>query len=205
MIDRYNIVNIRGTSGSGKTTLVRALWDSAERVTPDHATMNGGTAKAPQNYLLSRVEGMRDPFLWVLGKYETACGGCDTIKTQDDICQRVRFFHSMGPVLFEGLLISHLFSRYRDLAHELGGIRFLFLDTPEEVCVERVKQRREERARRLGKPAKPLNETNTRQKWHDMRRVFEKMEVAGLHPEWIDGQNLANGKAQVLYALNEDR
>jgi hypothetical protein len=164
------IVNIRGTSGSGKTYLIRAYRDAVGgwvRVGPD--------ALHPTGYRC--VGGTL-----VVGSYEATCGGCDKIKTQDEICARVRGFAAESPnVLFEGLLMSHLFSRYRDLSTELGGIVFAFLDTPLDICLQRVVARRERRKA----AKKPFNPANTTGKWHDMRRVEEKFRIAGHRTTWL--------------------
>lgn len=170
------IINLRGTSGSGKSTAVRYVMagGSVSEVRADPVD------KHPIGYAVS---GAVDGVVSVVGKYTTACGGCDTIKTQDEICGRVRRFATDGHVLFEGLLISHLFSRYAALSDELGGICFGFLDTPLEVCLERVRARRAARGN-----TKPLNEKNTVQKWHDMRRVYGKFRDAGHNAVWVPNE-----------------
>jgi len=168
------IINIRGTSGCGKSTVVRALMgDNAEPLPNEKGRV--------ENYRIPGVDGKPDTY--IIGRYETACGGCDGVKTQNEICNRVRHFSKLGNVVFEGLLISHLHSRYRDLARELGeeDFVFLFLDTPLEVCLDRVRARREARGN-----MKPLNPKNTTDKWNDMRRVSQKLIDDKLRVEWID-------------------
>jgi hypothetical protein len=61
---------------------------------------------------------------------------------------------------------------------------FAFLDTPLEVCLERVRERRARKGN-----TKELDPTNTVQKWHDSRRVFAKAEADGLNPIWIPWEN----------------
>jgi hypothetical protein len=84
--------------------------------------------------------------VYIIGSYKNTCGGCDTIPTQDLACSLVRHFSQFGHVLFEGLLMSHLFARYAALYNELtsAGEKFVvaYMDTPLELSVERVKQRR---------------------------------------------------------------
>jgi adenylate kinase family enzyme len=218
------IVNLRGTSGSGKTTVVRGLMEKY----PSIRAL--GPEKKPEGYecLMANFPGNPPP-LYVVGSYKNVCGGCDGIKTQDEICDRVRRYAGLfeqgyelqlgtdqaapivsaltGPphVVFEGLLISHLYSRYLNLDREMKDkfgqhTIWAFLDTPEEVCVDRVKDRRARRhAEKVrvklaqGKPAPPelgpLNEKNTRQKWHDMRRVYQKCQRDGLDARWLDHTN----------------
>ncbi len=166
-------VNIRGTSGSGKTTVVRGVMAKGQLT----RLFVAGNEK-PEAYRIT-VSKMTYP-IYALGNYEQTCGGMDTVPTQDAICDLIRKYSVKGHVLVEGLLMSHLFSRYASLDQELHakGIHFIwaFLDTPLELCLERVTARRE--ARRLAKanppPFKPLNPENTSSKWQDMRRVFDK-------------------------------
>ena len=177
------IVNIRGTSGSGKTTLVRNLMGR-------WATSPENIVKGkPWNYAVHPLFTNRP--IMVVGSYANTCGGCDGIKTQDEICDRVRELSLRGHVLFEGLLISHLHSRYRDLARELAasGFIFAFLDTPLEVCLQRVRDRRERSAAARGVAVKPLNEKNTIDKWNNSRPVAEKFIADGLRVVWLPWEN----------------
>ena len=177
------IVNIRGTSGSGKSTSVRGLMNLAGRVERCHAYSNDElfATGRPDAYELDLDLGSP---LFVVGSYETECGGCDSIPTQDEICARVRRYASKGHVVMEGLLMSHLFSRYAALDRELQPTPYIwaFLDTPLELCIARVKARRDAR----GVAKKEFNPHNTTQKWHDMRRVYEKCIKAGLDARWVD-------------------
>jgi len=127
------IINIRGTSGSGKTTLVRRIM---ERFGPAEVDRKEGVKKA-QGYFLRKD-------LYILGSYETDCGGCDTIKTQDEIQQRVLDRHAADhSVLFEGLLVCNSYGRWKQVAEQPGmDFRFVFLSTPKEECIQAVLDRR---------------------------------------------------------------
>ncbi|HAM40072.1 MAG TPA: hypothetical protein DCP69_01700 [Candidatus Omnitrophica bacterium] len=181
------VINVRGTSGSGKTTVVRGVFKAgtAEKLfaTEDDGSLFGKQSPKPEAYRVD-VDGVARP-VFVIGSYEQVCGGCDSIGTQDEVCDRVRRYAAKGHVLLEGLLISHLFSRYAALDRELQPTRYVwaFLDTPLELCLARVEQRRLERG-----VTKPLNPTNTTQKWHDAHRVFAKCQAAGLDARWVDHQ-----------------
>ena len=185
------VINIRGTSGSGKSTLIRqylAAHGNGVKVTVPNGKKSLTIGYATEDR----------PPTFVVGRYETDCGGCDTIKTQDEICHRVRKFARSGHVLFEGLLVSHIYGRYRDLAIEHtrdrgGPFHFAFLDTPLELCIERVTQRRLSKGN-----TKPLDPTNTIQKWHDSRRVFEKCKADGLSVHWLSHENALNGLEALL-------
>lgn len=210
------IINIRGTSGSGKTHLVRELMSAMTdlKLIPGDSQIGGLATHYPKNKE-SKAIGYSgtltypdeiDHRVHVVGRYETACGGCDTIKTQDEICDRVRAFATRGDVVFEGLLVSVLYDRYRKLCESLSIAHhiqkpvqeavlgrdqetfppfiFAFLDTPEEVCVQRVKDRRAAAGN-----DKPLNENNTREKWHICQRVAEKLNADGLPVVWLNHEN----------------
>jgi hypothetical protein len=183
------VINVRGTSGSGKTTVIRGVMGAGVTTKlfgepePD-GSLFGKTPTTPEAY---RVEPQHQPPdgrpFFVIGSYEAVCGGCDAIHTQDEICARVRRYAAQGHVLMEGLLMSHLFSRYAALDRELQPTPYIwaFLDTPLELCIERVEKRRRERFAK-----KPLNPHNTIQKWNDMRRVYAKCQAAGLDARWLD-------------------
>lgn len=130
------ILNIRGTSGSGKTTLVRKFFELCD----DKRDMYIPDRKKPIGYECN----YKGEIVFVLGSYENNCGGCDTIKTQDQITQLVDDLSMEGHVLFEGLFISHIYGRYAELAkqHE-GEFVFIMLETDFDKCMEHIKTRRE--------------------------------------------------------------
>lgn len=128
------LFQLRGTSGSGKTYIVNRLMSKFEfsEIHKDGKIIG---------YYCEELN------LFLVGSYERTCGGCDTIKTQDEICRRItKGLKREWNVLFEGLLPSHLAERYakvyrwcekRDIP-----VRYYFLDTPVEVCQENVQKRR---------------------------------------------------------------
>lgn len=167
------IINIRGSSGSGKTTLVRRLMDEL------NAREIPGAKGKPVGYLL-------DGNIRVVGSYRTTCGGCDTIGTQDEICDRIREFSKYGHVIFEGLIINHLFSRYYALSQELGGIIWCFMDTSAEKCLENVKIRRLARG---VDPAKPFNENRVAAEHQASVRNAGKFADVGERVIWLRYEN----------------
>ncbi len=144
----------------------------------------GDNIKRPIAYELS-ADGL--PTTYVMGSYENVCGGCDTIKTQDEICDRVRRFAPLGHVLFEGLLMSNIFSRYNDLARELDPIPYIwaFLDTPLQLCLDRINARRKARGK-----LEPVNPFNTTAKWTQTKSCARKvMALSKLDGRWLDHTN----------------
>ena len=131
------IVNIRGCNGSGKTTIVRRFLDRL----PSQAL--GGKPGKPAGYGVDATAwGIQAP-VYVIGSYENTCGGTDGINTQEEIVSRVRRAHEHGHVLVEGLLMSKSSDggTTAPALREMGAI-FAFLDTPWDVCLERVLSRR---------------------------------------------------------------
>lgn len=163
------IVNIRGTSGSGKSHLVRRIM---ELYTDKNPLFIPGR-KQPIKYQLHADEpGVKD--LHVIGHYETACGGCDTISKMDDIFAQVRGADDLGQdVMFEGLLIAADVNRVAELHKEGRQVLVLALDTTLETCLSSVNQRRMER---LG-PEKytPVKEANTISKHRGVQRSVERL------------------------------
>lgn len=128
------LFQLRGTSGSGKTYIVNRLMSKYD------------FKKILKN---EKIVGYycQDLNLFLVGSYERTCGGCDTIKTQDEICKRILTGLKKGwNVLFEGLLPSHLAERYSKVykwcEHRDIPVRYYFLNTPVEICQENVQKRR---------------------------------------------------------------
>jgi hypothetical protein len=83
--------------------------------------------------------------IYVLGRYETPTGGCDGIRTQEEICAGIRQLSALGSVVFEGFLISGMHARYRKLEDELNPTHhwiWACLDTPLDKCIEQTIKRR---------------------------------------------------------------
>lgn len=131
------IINLRGCNGSGKSTAARALLAAgASEIELAPYTTPRGQRRAVLGYYVPALD------LVVVGPYRTECGGCDAVKTQDLVCDSVRLAagHASN-VFFEGVIVSTLFSRYLSLSEEVGGMTWAYLDTPIEVCLERIQRR----------------------------------------------------------------
>lgn len=169
------IIQLRGTSGSGKTTAMRAI-------------MAGLGVPRP---LAVRVAGRRNP-LWyqygnvaVIGSYESTCGGCDTIHGYPLLIQTVRErLAERYHVLMEGLLLSEDVKQTLSLPHPL--LQIIFLATPLDTCLERVKARRAARGN-----DKPLNPHNTSNRVDTINRARAKLEDAGVYCRLASGDQAA--------------
>ena len=158
------IVKLHGTSGAGKTTVARDLMKSAVSVTPL------GTARRPEAYMLS-MQGFNHP-LFVLGAYTSPCGGLDTVNDVNDQIRLLEAYAKQGHVFYEGLLASEYYGRLGAVSAQYGDSHlFAFLDTPIEVCIRRIQDRR----LAAGNP-KLLNPLNTRNRVQKINRLKYRLE-----------------------------
>lgn len=189
---KRQIVNIRGCNGSGKTTIVRRFLDRLP------ATPLGGKPEKPAGYCVSaEAWGLRLP-VYVVGSYENTCGGTDGIKTQEEIVDRVQRAHAHGHVLVEGLLMSKSSDggTTAPALRAMGAI-FAFLDTPWEVCLQRVLARRAEAGN--DKPFDP--EKTMRAAYQQCHRSAELLTAAGGYDvRWLDHTNAVG---DVVHYLKE--
>ena len=149
--DKYRILNIRGCNGSGKSWIVRELMKETE-AEPLYGEPEAGR-------LLGRIIGYRGVYnktpIFFVGSYEVMSGGADAVMKHfgglDKVCELVREFAGRGHVLFEGFIVSGLFSRFYDLSKEVGGITWCYMDTPLSVCYERIEKRNREKGASAGR------------------------------------------------------
>lgn len=167
------IVNLKGTHGSGKSSVVRALIAHC-----------GMVAKLRFN---NKEAGYRCRYgeqpLFVLGKYKTACGGIDASFSYkgaaDDVMRCLELLAAKGHVVCEGVAMSmYGFERLANFADSQKAkgnkVIFALLDTPVELCVERVRQRRREVGNR-----KPFNPEKLLDKYASIHRAQERLRAAG--------------------------
>lgn len=187
-------VNIRGTSGSGKTTVVTRLIDHLEkngysRSTPLEESIGGKTRKV----------GLWVGPVFLAGRYDTTCGGCDTMSWKgaaDDVCRLVREHVALKEsVVFEGLMVSGWGTgRLRDLWKATEErLVIIQLTTPLKECLESIGARREAaHSRKMAEkglntpPLKPLNPENTTAKWHGTMRGSELLQKSGVPVLFLD-------------------
>lgn len=163
------ILNIRGTSGSGKTTLVRAIMAGYEKHIDHHRY-----GRRQPIYVECYNERMQSWPLYVLGHYNTPCGGCDTITKLDDVFELAKALAEKGNVLMEGLLLSGEVHRTVNLDGQ-HGFKVLKLSTPVEQCIRNVEARRKARG-----DDRPLNPRNTILKFKTVESVCKRLANAGV-------------------------
>lgn len=178
---KRQIVNIRGCNGSGKTTIVRRFLERLPSLPL------GGKPGKPAGYQINANEwGIGLP-IYVVGSYENTCGGADGISTQEEIATRVVSAVEYGHVLVEGLLMSKSSAggHVAPILKDHGAI-FAFLDTPWEVCLERVLGRRA--AAGNDKPFDP--EKTMKTAYEQCHRSYELLsEAGGYDVRWLNWED----------------
>jgi thymidylate kinase len=167
------IVNIRGTSGAGKTTIIRELMEKYK-----HEDVYGGIKV--QAVLIHWAQP-----IYVIGRYDNVCGGCDTIKTQDETRQRITKYCKLGHVLYEGLTISNGYAK--NLKHHRRmkqPFAFAFLDTPLVTCLSRVRKRR-----KAAGNTKPFNTENTEKLFFANLRFLQRAVYDDANPVVLNHKN----------------
>lgn len=186
------LINIRGTNGSGKTTLARSFQEGGSIV---HLTSYQKQLK--HGFKNKEVTGVVNTIPVIgrvicVGSYAQAQGGLDTIPSFDLQMEAVRMALGKAEhVICEGILASTVAGSwlkfFRELAdrgtHTLVG----YLDTPVEVCLERIRGRQE----RAGK-VRDIKEELVRDKVKAIEATRDKFTRAG-----IDTVTLHHGEAEV--------
>jgi hypothetical protein len=136
------IVLILGTNGSGKSTLVRNVLDSCEYRTPLHRE---GRVR-PFGYMVRRRR--PDKPFFVLGHYEIANGGLDTMSTDEAFGLAERYARQTK-ILLEGNRAASV-GRLSPLTRMFPGrLHVVRLTTPVEQCVQSVRDRGHDIAERV--------------------------------------------------------
>lgn len=167
------IISIRGTSGSGKTWLAkRLLHDEGIYHPPKLVHFKG--RKQPLYYLRDPMEPGRRG-LAILGHYESATGGCDTINGNDVPFVICRHLHGEYDVFFEGLLMSAEQHRTAALHHDGLPVHLYYLTLSLEDCLAGVNQRRAERGNH-----DPVNPDTTAARHRTLRLHPPRFRALGL-------------------------
>lgn len=155
------IINIRGCNGSGKTHAARSLLDAPPRWV-------GG--KGPYGFTVGERVAL-------VGPYEAGkCGGCDRIKTFEDMRNAIMEAEAQWPiVIFEGVILSTVFGSWADFCKAHPFV-WAFLDTPLSVCLARIQARNGNQ---------PIKEGLVRDKLESILRVKYKAKQAGYRVETI--------------------
>lgn len=191
------IINIRGTSGSGKSTLVRRFLDEHSHL-PVMAQLSDWKKEKVVAYKV--YTSVYQPYTYVMGRYETQCGGWDAMSykgSHEDLEQMALTAAAKGHVIFEGLTVSSSYTRWLNISKAYPGqMIFAFMDTPEEVCYQRILARNG--GREPKRDAKGLADYN--HKFRNCVVQSAKLEAMGERVVWLSSDT--NGYNRLLELLN---
>ena len=179
------VLSIRGTSGSGKTTVVRRFLPAPLTGGPkggpvDLNWYSAPTKKDPDRQL--RVPGYTRQseqlgLIGIVGPYHNACGGMDQLPSFSVCRGAVNYMLNQMEcrwVFAEGLLASGVYGSWgefsqglRQFGHEYA---WCYMNTPLEVCKERVRARQAA----AGQPDKDINWGNLEAKYEQVIGNREK-------------------------------
>lgn len=138
----FVVIKLGGCNGSGKTSVARELLKMMQVA----GTKPRGCGKHAAFY-----QGLGDlSHVYVLGSYVNVCGGMDTISDKHDRFALVASTARKGRIIFfEGLITGKTYGALGEMSEEHVKKRgaawlYAFMDTPFDVCVERVLKRRAE-------------------------------------------------------------
>jgi adenylate kinase family enzyme len=183
------ILCLRGTSGSGKTTIARTFIEKY----PTFFIKDPNSDKIWGYEVDMSKEGITSP-LFVIGSYATTCGGCDGIHTQLEIAERALSVFPRGHVLIEGLLLAHAGPKAitTTMLKETNSYVLGYVDTPLDVCLDRVQKRREARG-----DLRPFNPENTISKHNGAHRTCINMHNIGIPVRTIDHTDAFNSTLEI--------
>jgi adenylate kinase family enzyme len=183
------ILCLRGTSGSGKTTIARTFIEKY----PTFPIEDSNSNKIWGYEVDMSQEGFSAP-LFVIGSYATTCGGCDNINTQKEIAERALSVHPRGHVLIEGLLLAHAGPKAitTTMLKETNAYVLGYIDTPLDVCLDRVQKRRIARG-----DLRPFNPDNTISKHSGAHRTCINMHNIGVPVRTVDHTDAFNKTLEI--------
>jgi len=187
----YKIVNLRGASGSGKSFALRRIRDA---YSDDWTAHRIEKRKQPLYYTAEGPARSGGRKLAILGHYETACGGCDTITKPDFLFETIQMLLDQGyDIIWEWLLMSMDFKRTEPMSHNYKTL-VLGLDTTLEKCLSSINERRH--ARNPDLP--PVNPKNTTNKHRGVKQTVARLQAAGLDCEWHDRETIVTRALEAL-------
>ena len=172
------VIGVRGTNGSGKSWVARKIMEFAEE---GFKTKH----KLDSNKVLVNVF---DKFV-ILGSYDRACGGCDTIPKPQLVWDTIVECAEYSNVVYEGVIVGCVYEptmilneRLKLAGHELV---LLALDTDLEQSVANVNSRRAVDGK---DPIANLDNIKTNYKKH--LSSAKKLKDAGINIHWGSADEL---------------
>lgn len=188
------IINIRGTSGSGKSYCVFKLLEAY----PDLQLTD------ERGKIIAHVIYRNMQPIFFLGPYTAPNNcGCDRINTQNMLTSLVRYYSQFGHVIFEGMIISAHYARYKSLYLEMTklGMKFMFayLDTPLDTAIERAISRRND-----SNKEKTTNRQGFMDKYNLIHQTKRQFEADGFVTCFINHKKDILSQMEALLDLDSD-
>jgi hypothetical protein len=170
------VIGVRGTNGSGKTYVVRKVMELTDAYFQRKVKLNNGVLiNVYDNYV-------------VLGSYDRACGGCDTIKTPSLVWESILECAEHRNVLFEGVIVGNVYQPTIDLVEKLSEIDATYipicLDTSLEQAIANVNHRRSLDGK---DPIEKIVNIETNYKKHISSA--KKLKEGGYNPHWVSTED----------------
>jgi hypothetical protein len=176
------VIKLGGCNGSGKSTIAREVLNHVAEGEPDLPTLRSG--KRTKSY---SGEWLGVPVI-VLGKYDNACGGMDTISDKEDRFHLVKEYaerNTNAIIFFEGLITGKTYGALGALSeeHKRKKIPWIwaFMGAPFDVCVGRVLERRA----KAGNDAPFDPERTMRSTFESCERLAQKLRDGTLPPHHV--------------------
>lgn len=175
-------INVRGCNGSGKTTLLRHLAKdpicTVGHLKVTHMIKDKKTGEKVRKYHPDIPVTYCPGGIAILGDYTPAAAGsttagCDRIKTQEATKAALELIAQdteLKAILFEGIVVSTIHGPWQDWSQRNGGMCWAFIDTPLEICLDRIQKRN---------GGKPVKEDQIADKHRTIARVRDKATQAG--------------------------
>lgn len=169
------VIGIRGTNGSGKTHVARKVMEFADSgFKTKYKLDNGVLVNVFSNFV-------------ILGSYDRACGGCDTIAKPSLAMDAVVECAAYTNVIFEGILVGTVYQPTIDMIERLKPLGASYipicLNTEYDQCVSNINSRRAA----AGKgPLEGDENVVTNYKKH--LSSAKKFHADGLNPHWVSSE-----------------
>ena len=179
------LLNIRGTHGSGKTYISHKLMETfkmTEVVEPEY--VRGKHFVKTNCHIIGEHQD-----LFIVGRYKS---GMDGIFPQEIVEDMIEYWAPKGHVIWENIVVSANIGRWAALSSRLEPINhniWLFLDTPLQVCIDRVMSRRAQAAddgfnHRQDDAEVKLDVLSGH--WRRVRRAAARAYLEGIDVRWVD-------------------
>lgn len=135
--NEHVIINLKGCNGSGKSTIPQMMIELDEHVRLLTISKDDKLPVATLCLTFNTI---------IIGRYFTACGGCDTLipSQVQQIIQKLwlRDYN----IIFEGVIVGDIKSTFYALMKECRDlaprqVHFCFMGTPFKKCLERIQKR----------------------------------------------------------------